>query len=480
MKQKKITPAFIILLLIFFVMIYGFIASILCSIPVGDDFSMATDAAGSVFLASIERANWYYFNWGGQWPYFFIQTLMNPLTLFEGDVNGPGYILLFFFGVFLFTLAVLVKTFLKQVVGIDTPNMILGTYLCVLACVLNSGLYNDVFYFFVGNCYLQASVMMMIATCLMIMYFKTNKTGYKIALCIEGFIATFFYAQSIFVLVLFMACIAANTIKNKKFSFKRAYPFFFLLAGAAMGAFAPGNFVRKSGNHHPEIKLVVAIKDAVINTIRVYRDLLLNPIVGLMFVVLVMIGYFCFKKAAFKAELRHVIAAFVLTLAITQIGAFPVALGYGDYALPSRVSFFLNTYTILGLSTAMFLLGGYLREKGLMDLDNSKSRFTAFVALAAFAYAILTPIEYLYEQPIVYTYAHHKDAEISKEKWLAAYEAVANYDGEDVVIDLEKFDNYLILGADFDTDWGREQIGDYYGKKSITVNWIEKETDDVE
>lgn len=475
-KNTKLLIA-VIEIIVFLAVIFGFVYSIYYSIPVGDDFSMGMDVEGkNLFLAAVSRANYYYINWGGQWPFFFIQTLCNPLNLISGNAHAPGIVLLVFFALFLIVLFALIKTFFKEIVGNEDFTIYMGVFVAILAAVLNGGLYFDVLYFFVGNCYLQAATCIMLTMIFVIKFMKNNKVSSGVLASVTGFISCIFYAQSIMPLLVMLALIIYDTYWEKKFRIKVAYPFFFMLVGACVGAFAPGNFVRKSQSHNAQINIVVAVKDTIMNLVRVYRDLLLDPIFIIAIVVLVIIGAVSCKYILEDIKLGYVVAMLVVSVMITLVGAFPVALGYGDYALPMRVTFYLKLYAILGLSATAIIAGGYLNKTDILNLDEPKSKFISIVAIVAFGYSILTPLDNFYSQPIMYTYIHHVDAKKSAAAWMDIYHQIEASEDKDVVIEAEPIDNYLILGADFETDWGREQIADYFGKDSVEVIWIEQES----
>lgn len=456
---------------------FGFIYSIYYSIPVGDDFSMGMDVEGkNLFLAAVDRANYYYINWGGQWPFFFIQTLCNPLNLIQGNDHAPGIILLVFFALFLIVLFALVRTFFKEIVGNEEFAVHMGVFVAILAAVLNGGLYYDVFYFFVGNCYLQAATCIMLTMIFVIKFIKNSKISTGVLASLLGFISCIFYAQSIMPLLVMLSLIIYDTYWEKKLRIKVAFPFIFMFLGACVGAFAPGNFVRKSQSHNAQINVVVAVKDTIMNLVRVYRDLLLDPIFVIAIIVLVIVGAVSCKYIVEDIKLGYVLAMLGVSVLITLVGAFPVALGYGDYALPMRVTFYLKLYAILGLAATAVIAGGYLNKLNIIVLDEPKNMFMAIVAIFAFGYAILTPLDNFYSQPIMYTYIHHVDAKKSAAAWMDIYHQIETAEEDDVVIEAEEIDNYLILGADFETDWGREQIADYFGKNSVEVLWIEQET----
>lgn len=479
-KNKKIIIT-LVEVIVFFAMIFGYVYSIYYSIPVGDDFSMGMDVSGkNIFLASIERANWFYINWGGQWPFFFIQTLVNPLNLIQGNEHAPGIVLLAFFVLFLTVLFFLVKTFFKEVMGNEEFHTYTGAFLIILAAVLNGGLYYDVFYFFVGNCYMQAATTIMLTMIFVIKYIKHHRISSGVAASIIGLIGCIFYAQSIMPLIVMLAFIAFDTYWEKKIRISSVYPFIFMFVGACIGAFAPGNFVRKTQSHNAQIKVVVAVKDTIMNLVRVYRDLILDPVFIIAIVVLVIIGAKACKYIAEDIKLSYVIAMLAISILITLVGAFPVALGYGDYALPMRVTFYLKLYAILGLASTALITGGYLSSINLLELDEPKNMFGVIAAVVAFSYAVLTPLENFYSQPIAYTYIHHVDAKKSAAAWMDIYHQIENSEDDDVVLVVEEFENFLILGADFDTDWGKEQMADYFGKNSVEVIWTNSQEMDAD
>lgn len=152
-KNRRVLFYVLLMGVVLFPMVY----TIFYSLPSGDDFSMISGCERrTLFRDSIYRANERYMNWSGLWPYMFIETLANPLLLFPLESWWSGVEMVFLFLSFIASLMALIIVASKKVLGIHNKEIVALFTLIVIFVFLNTNIYREVFYWFVGSSYMMA------------------------------------------------------------------------------------------------------------------------------------------------------------------------------------------------------------------------------------------------------------------------------------------------------------------------------------
>lgn len=189
-KICAIIRNFIFCIILFGIVLLPMVYTIFYSIPSADDFSMANGCSkNKLVLDSIERANDYYMNWSGLWPYMFIETLANPLLLFPLEGRGRGVEMVFLFLSFIASIIWAINIAAKKIFNIDNPNRRCYFASAVLFVFLNTNIYNEVFYWFVGSSYMMALTLGFVTLGLTIEFFlneKVNRGGGNITIAKRG------------------------------------------------------------------------------------------------------------------------------------------------------------------------------------------------------------------------------------------------------------------------------------------------------
>jgi hypothetical protein len=153
--KEKVDKRTIILLLAIFVVLVPFVNTIRYTLPSTDDFWMAAGVGqDNILTAAVQTANNFYLNWEGEWLYIFLEVLLNPLAYDSVEGSVLGIEMIGFFLLFCIILYFAVRAYMRLILGEEKRNWYLWVYLLTIISFLNTDVYTEVFYWFVGSCYL--------------------------------------------------------------------------------------------------------------------------------------------------------------------------------------------------------------------------------------------------------------------------------------------------------------------------------------
>lgn len=472
MNNKTKNPKFICAVIGLVALLVPFAFTILYTVPAKDDFIMAMGMEnGNLFLNSLVRANDYYLHWQGIWYFSFLEVFLNPLLLFDSSASfGIGIEMLIFFGLLVISMASLVAEFAKNYAGIKTKEGILGLFILVLFAILNTGIYSEVFYWFVGAEYMWGATLTVLTMMLELKYFKNQSLRLAILLSVVGFLSSITYYMCITPCAMFLTFIIVDRIRNKKFSVKNYIPFIFLILGAALAAFAPGNFNRADTT---STSAAGSIVPAIYNTTFIFLSqllkLLMNPLFVGCIIVFIMIGYFVFKKVDYtiKNPLWYLIAV----AAIVWGTIFPQALGYGDHSITNRYIFVINFYLTLLLVPGMMWLGGFFAQKKMFSIKKKNIAGIAFIMTLFMYLASVCMVGE--DSPYVYTLANMREVRNRGVQWKEMYARIEAADEAVVIIDdVDYFKAPIIKDPTVEADWVKNGMKAWYNKEDIIwTNW---------
>lgn len=362
--KNKIDIKFIALV---FVCLMPFICSIIFALPASDDFSMAKDLIpGGITLSEIiGKTNEEYMGWMGLWPFFFLEYLLNPLYVFPGIRHATGIFLEITFIVFIIVLYLYLKTFFKYIFGIDKDKIYKLTYLLFLIAFLNSAIYDEIYYWFVGNVYLWNVLFMMWNQILIIKLFRTEVTkSLYIRLCIVGFIACFAFQLDVFSGCIYLIELFIWKKKNNPIKYQRIIPLVVMIAGGMISAFAPGNFARSKA-YSAELSIGNAIINSVSNAIKCFIQAIDNPLYIVLVTIMICIGYVFAKNVQKMSIMVLVIMAMASLLGLT----FSVALGYSNSNLPSRIVYMYDLILYVCSVLIAIQLGKIIADIEVINLN---------------------------------------------------------------------------------------------------------------
>lgn len=471
--MKNIKKGNILLTAILIAVIVPYAYTILYAVPSTDDFWMAAGVDKENMLQSaINTANSFWMNWGGMWLYEFLRVFLNPLARFGATSSLLGVELVIFFLLFLCALWVVNDTFWKFVIKNEKSEYILGCYLLLVIWFLNTEVWTEVFYWFVGSAYMWAMTFVLLTVALEMVYFNKPSIWNGTVLSVIGAIAASFYSQAVFPCMIFLLFITKDFFDNKKINLKKIVPFLFFLLGAISSLVAPGNFQRKGASGEAGLGLLTALKDTFVIWLGNLFDLVKNPLAVIMAVFFVLLGMVAMREK--KEKYRYPAVPFVLTLMCLFVAYFPFALGYGNSTyLPNRAKFAFNLFAVLSFSASFMYLGGWLKYEKKMKF--AKKELTYGVAgLAVFAYVCLIPTQYYQELPYAQTVAQTHQVKVANDEWRYLLNAIEASEEENVEFERSTIYTPIIKAPGITSDSKHsinQNIADFYGKESVCVYW---------
>lgn len=473
MLNKINIKSLVIRMIMLIIVVLPFAVTIIFSVPSADDFSMYTGQAheGNIIINSFKLALNFWHTWGGGVPFFFIECITNPLSWFLPYGYGIGIELLIFFGFFLITLWIYIKTIVKTMLNCD-EKAVFYIYLLLLFGMLNTDIYNEIFYWFVGSSYLF-SLIFILWNQIFIVRFMESEFKYKnmISVALVGFIACFSYQLAVFSGIIYILEILKND--NYK-SFKRWIPLPFMILGGSLSAFAPGNFTR-----HAVISETLGIKTALLFTLQNGIQLLIkvaaNPFYWVLVVVFIVIGYEYVSSNNGRLAL-YVIGFMFSIFAIL----FPLALGYNSTDVPNRNIFLFNSTTYIWTMIIALQTGHELKSTTNEVVKEIVKRRTAFM-LGAIVLCVLqwNSVDvggqtYRYEKlPWVYTAANINNVRLESDynKDIIRQTYLSEEDDVKIVYKENPVTGIICpvgIGG-YTTDWINQALAYVAGKDSVVL-----------
>ena len=463
----------IFMLVWFFVLIIPYINTILYSLPSTDDFWMAAGVEkGNLLADAIRIANEFYMNWAGDWIYIFLEVLLNPLVLFGISSKALGIEMVVFFLLFLVALFAVFHAFGKYVIQVENRLYIYGIYLLLLTWFLNTEVWTEVFYWFVGSCYMWGMIFILLTVALEIKFFYEPKVSTGIVLAVVGAIACSCYMEAVFPCMVFLIFMFMDIVEKRRIDAKKLTPFLFFLFGALGAIVAPGNFKRKNSSDDGGLQLFKALKDTLLIWLDSLFDLLKNPITIVTLILFLMLGMLVLKKT--KYQYKYPVIPFALTFLCLYVTYYPIALGYGGSSyLPNRVIFIFNVFAVLGLSGSFLYLGGWLRYEKNIVLSR-KNIVTAVVCLAAFSYICILPTKYYESLPYAQTVAQTKQVKLCNDEWNYLLRYIDSLEEDEVVLERAKINTPIIKSPGITADENHSinrNVANFFKKQKIKIIW---------
>ena len=403
LKNNKYLLNFLWLSL-FVLILLPFCTTIIFSVPYADDFSMALSPMqdNNIIANSFNIAVNFWFTWGGGIPFNFLQGCLNPLVLFGPNSYFYGLELVIFFLLFVVVLYFFIKVFLKYVFHVNSIFIIRFYYLLILFTFLNTMIYQEIFYWFVGNSYLWEVCFCLINQCFIIMYFRSEKTVlYGVLLSIVGFIACFAYQIAVFSGCLYIIEVYCAKRRGVKNIFIKLIPLLIMIAAGCISCFAPGNFSRHSfielSKNSPSVgggpgSVVndmssggLHIGSALLYSISSFFDINIKLFIQPLFILLLFVGFLVGNRINSRtSDYINPLFTVLLLLISIYLTCFPVALGYSSALLENRIYFYINIFAVIGYVLNAVYLGIYLKNKEIL-LPLSKN-YTICLSLAVLVF----------------------------------------------------------------------------------------------
>lgn len=471
-KSKPITIAVTILLLI--IIMVPFIMVIRLSYPIIDDIGFAVNREqGNIITNCIQCAINFYMNWSGTLVITFFQFLLNPFTLTADGFSNYSlflclnYIFFVLFSVY-FVLFLLNKVFLIN----DLRKKCL-LLVAVISVILNSGIYTEIFNWYTGSAYMWSVCVGFIAIMFFIYYCKTDKTRFIAGGCLSGFVACTILPCAVPVCGFYMFLLAIRKQKLRKRDF---LPIVCCVAGALSSVLSPGMFVRQnimdSSGIHPIYALIQTGKAFCESAYK----LLSSPVVFVFLLIVFVLGIFSRKTMVY--EMKRPVLTLLWMVVCTYGCLYPVVLGYSYSAMPNRICYIFNMFSLFFVGMYVFFLGKWIAKKYCLKLTGL-NKLVMIMALVVCGLICVFPMQNGENIPYVQYVAHYNEA-----SWYSAviYDCINELrESSDTHVHVEKtyvreVDILLPWPITMDPeDYFNKQLGEYIGKESITVQLVPAE-----
>lgn len=371
-------------ILVISVIVFPYIVTIPFSTPFSDDYWMAATISnldGNVVFNAVEATNSFYINWAGGWPFNFIQILFNPLLYFPSSSFVYGAELSLFFLLFVVIFYFYWKCVFRYIFKFYSLNKIRLYFTLFLFVFLNTGIYSEIFYWFVGNSYLWECFFCLLNQICIIIFFrkKSNNIKYFVFLLVIGFIACFAYQLAvisgflyIFELYNYIWC---NKRKNRIMIW---IPLLVMILAGIVSCFAPGNFYRQqatainSGVSFTSSAILYNASRAIYYAAQNSFISIINMLKQPLFVLLLGVSFLIGRHISSNLKIFGTMIVMFVSFLIIFLVCFPIAYGYSSSDLPNRCIFVINFAIILVLCFSFILIGHLFFNLNIKSVDVSQ------------------------------------------------------------------------------------------------------------
>lgn len=461
------------------VLMIPYIMNILYSLPSADDFSMASHyvTSSNLLAESFRQAGSMYMKWSGEWFYSFIQTLINPLVLFGYSGRMFGIELAVFFVLFICAVLMCTWRVSKKLFGCDDSTAIYLISFVILVLVLNTGIYNEIFYWFVGSSYMIEVTLSLVVISLIIDYSIKDDIRTAVMISVIGFFTCNGLMVVSLICLVYLALFLPAFIRKQKrmISF---IPFLFCFAGGIFSVIAPGNYARHDVVDSTGIHVGAAIKNTIQVEVSYLYANLNNEFLGMMIITVIVLSYLYARKRKGLVRYYSLIKAILFFLVVMFFVIFPVTLGYSSDNMPNRMQYMINTYMILGLSFLAvdtgFIIASHM---GSQLIDKRSVLLTALVLIIGM---YIGPLSHgsIGLIPYVQQIVCHSEAVSCHDEWVSILDEIKTSNDRDVVVDRQSVTKCSMLKVpDLGEDagkWENTVTAKYLGKDSVRMLTEEK------
>lgn len=456
--------------------------TIFYSLPAADDFSVAsymTSKYGTVFMNSIRYANERWHSWSGLWFYMFIEQLLNPLHHFEIESCGYGVTMIVLFSLFMVSIFAVIATAAKKILGVTQKETIVFYIFVFILVFLNTNVYPEIYYWFVGSSYMMALTMALLTITLTIRYFYSTKNvgGGVILLCITGVVTCNFFQEAILPGTVYIVLWTYFSLKERRILWKKTIPFWCMFLSGVIAVAAPGNYARFESTN-AELDLLCAVKDTVELSVEMVRHMVQQP----LFIALLAFGiYIGIRHVSKEVKGIYPLLAVAVTAATLVVNAFPIALGYlGVGYLPNRIYFLLEFVLLVGMSVSSILFGMYIKYLHLFDAQKKAPYVEAYILSFVFLllYSTLIYGQNISKLPWSQTVTEIGNVKQLHDVWQDCLVRIRDSEDRNVVIEMdEQYYDSAVLQLPRVTsnaeDWKNRAVARIWGKETVKV--IQKE-----
>ena len=473
MNKKKNFTLETIFILGIIILIVPYIANIDCSIPAVDDFWMLTDYdySKSIFWNAISKSNRMWFTSGGEWLGYFVQIFFNPLLLTGYAGHTVGIELSILFIAYIVSIIACIFYIETELLGIRNRIVYMLTVVCVLVMMLNTGIYPEIYTWFVGSTYMLDVTLSLICVILIIRYYKTDKLSYAIALSVVGFFSSM-SIMTVSMICLAYICIFLPALIKKNRKMRIVIPLLFCLAGGIIAVIAPGNFTRHASSGDSTLHWGRAIVDAVHIDLAYGYRLIKSFMCGANLFIIFLVSFYHARKHITKAKFINPLISVICLMIMMFLITFPVTLGYSSAKIPNRIQFMVNTYLVFGYSLCTVNVGLWLGDKYKESVDERVCRAVVMVVVFILYYGF-SRNGFLGRLPYTQQIVFYSESVSCHNNWIDIFNEIDNSKANDVVIhrnDYSYCHNMKNPGLGFSRDsWVNSSIAGYFNKKSVVI-----------
>lgn len=474
-REKLLTILFAAAIILFCL---PFVYTISYSLPCLDDFSRGSNCVPSAILQrSFMTAGSAYLNWKGEWIYYFLEVLLNPMIWVHGSMPVFGIFMDASFIIFVISLVCLTCAFLKRSCNVGSHAAYAGIALLLVYVCCNVEIYKNVFTWYVGSIqYLWAVFLACFTLALLIRTYDGLRRGNLTAVSVLGF----FTSMSLAIvgpLCFSVLCMWFFGERKKNDRLIRLVPVLACIAGGLTAVLAPGNFNRHSEIDGTGLHIFSAFGYTLYDLVYYGGKLIADPQFFFGAIAVLFIAFIISKRNG----LRHFINPFVPFI-IAAVNAFlatyPAALGFSSKELPNRLIFSFNTICIISSLFACFNLGLYLAEKIKKEFTLNEYAIIILAVLIGF-YSSAVSTTFLRGTPFFKQIMQAGDTKKYGESWRKIMDQVETSGDRDAVISVdEETFNYLLEDNDFlnspyitsdASEHSNELVAAYYNKNSVRL-----------
>lgn len=455
----------------------------------GDDFTHGVRVGAfhvslpEYFAASLLYVKDLYMDWQGTFFSMFLQAFLSPINNFGLSQLRAVMVgnVLFFFASLLLLLWVGLSFLQPQPdsssgeTGAGKKRLLplRAVILTVFAVTItNADVYAEIWFWFSGAVAYSMPFSVLLAALALFLLINKEETGARrktvYAVC-AGILLFLSSGGSLAVAgagcYTALILTAAFFLLSRKINVRNLAVFAAGVAGALINAAAPGNFARHDGTAGAGLHFGQAagytVRMFAEETGRLFRETML----GLVFLFMIAVGLYLAGKC--KIALKEYGVVTISALAAGMVAYFPVALGYGDYYVPNRCFFVIDTALVISLLNLALFAGICLHRLLGLPADGKHIAVLLYVCLAA---VIVSPLSV--EELPVYRMArsvHNGSYRDYYGKCVEIYDYLENCPEEEVVLEMPEYiEDFECFYFDSAPDgWVNQGIAKYYGKKSV-------------
>lgn len=385
-----------------------------------------------------------------------------------------GVVVLFFVAVFLVGISFIKWIRIERASKSVTILIVLTLFLFY---VLGTNNLDEIFYWYTGTCVYTLPICFFLLCISFSMFYETSE---KRIFLLLGIIFAFLAAGgSLDISALLCSILLFGIIYNylvlKKIS-KGFWIGLTALAGTIINVMAPGNYVRHAAIDE-KIRLLSSIGSTLLRVNSVISSEFRNGLLLVVIVVSFVVAYENLEKGVFVFKYPGLVTLYCyIAILITD---FPVALGYSHSNLPSRCSFVEHIAIAVYMILVSVYWAGWVKNKEIFRFTREIYLILAIVCIIPLSiyfdvYSLreLTPYKMIW-------HLSKGDYQVTAEREKSIITQIEESPEADVVVYVtrlgeEQWTNIKPIGLTEDkTHWINTGVAQYYGKNSVTLQYIE-------